>query len=82
MGTDFVNMTIMPLDTQVSDKVIAEARQDMVIATQMFEEKARGVTWYFAWQEGEKIVPEKVRLHEKSFQRIFLETQLSCRSCS
>jgi heat shock protein HtpX len=42
----------------------------------MFEEKARNVTWYFAWQEGEKIVPEKVRLHAKSFQRIFLETQV------
>ena len=75
-GTDSVNVTITPLDVQVPDSVIAEARQDVVIATQMFEEKARNVTWYFAWQEGEKIVPEKVRLHEKSFQRIFLETQV------
>ena len=76
VGTDSVNVTITPLDMQVPDSVIAEARQDMVIATKMFEEKARNVTWYFAWQEGEKIVPEKVRLHEKSFQRIFLETQV------
>ncbi len=76
VGTDSVNVTITPLDTQVSDAAIAEARQDVVIATQMFEEKARKATWYFAWQEGEKIVPEKVKLHEKSFQRIFLETQV------
>jgi heat shock protein HtpX len=76
VGTDSVNVTITPLDMQIPDSVIAEARQDMVIATQMFEEKARNVTWYFAWQEGEKIVPEKVRLHAKSFQRIFLETQV------
>ena len=76
VGTDFVNATITPVDSQVPDSVIAEARQDVVIATQMFEEKARNVTWYFAWQEGEKIVPEKVRLHPKSFQRIFLETQV------
>jgi heat shock protein HtpX len=48
----------------------------VVIATRMVEEKARNLTWYFAWQEGEKIVPEKVMLHEKSFQRIFLETQV------
>ena len=76
VGTDSVNVTITPLDMQVSDAAIAEARQDVVIATQMFEEKARKATWYFAWQEGEKIVPEKVKLHEKSFQRIFLETQI------
>ncbi|MGA3060555.1 MAG: M56 family metallopeptidase [Candidatus Bathyarchaeia archaeon] len=76
VGTDSVNVTITPLETQISDKALEEARQDVVIATQMFEEKARKATWYFAWQEGEKIVPEKVRLHEKSFQRIFLETQV------
>jgi heat shock protein HtpX len=76
MGANSVNVTITPLESQIPDAVIAEARQDVVIATQMFEEKARNVTWYFAWQEGEKIVPEKVRLHEKSFQRIFLETQV------
>jgi len=76
VGTDSVNVTITPLETQISDKALEEARQDVVIATQMFEEKARKATWNFAWQEGEKIVPEKVRLHEKSFQRIFLETQV------
>ena len=76
VGTDSVNMTITPLDSQVTDQVIEEAHEDMNIATQMFEEKARKVTWYFAWQEGEKIVPEKVKIHEKSFQRILLETQV------
>jgi len=76
IGTDSVNVTITPLEAKVSAEAIAEARQDVVIATQMFEQKARKATWYFAWQEGEKIVPEKVRLHEKSFQRIFLETQV------
>jgi heat shock protein HtpX len=75
-GADALNVTIKSLDSQVSDATIAEARQDMVIATQLFEEKARRITWYFAWQEGEEIVPEKVTLHEKSFQRIFLETQV------
>jgi heat shock protein HtpX len=75
-GTDTVNATITPLDTEVSEEIIAEARQDVVIATEMFEEKARKATWYFAWREGEEIVPEKVRLHEKSFTRLFLETQI------
>ncbi len=75
-GTDILNATITPLDMEVSDKTIDEARQDLIIATQMFEEKARKATWYFAWREGEDIVPEKVKLHEKSFNRLFLETQV------
>jgi heat shock protein HtpX len=75
-GTDAVNGTITPLETDVSEAVVKEARQDVLIATELFEEKARKVTWYFAWREGEEIVPEKVKLHEKSFNRLFLETQV------
>ncbi len=76
VGTDSVNVTITSLDTQVPERDLADARQDVVIATRAFEEKARRTTWFFAWQEGEKIVPEKITLHPKSFQRIFLETQV------
>jgi len=75
-GTNALNATITPIDLVTSDTTIAEARQDVVIATQMFEEKVRKATWYFAWREGEEIVPEKVRLQEKSFRRLFLETQI------
>jgi heat shock protein HtpX len=75
-GTDSINATITPLVPEVSDTTITEARQDIVIATGMFEEKARKATWYFAWREGEEIVPEKVKLHEKSFNRLFIETQI------
>ncbi len=75
-GTDRVNALITPLETDVSDATVKEARQDVLIATELFEEKARKLTWYFAWREGEEIVPEKVTLHEKSFNRLFLETQV------
>ena len=75
-GTDTVNATITPLESDVSDATVKEARQDVLIATELFEEKARKLTWYFAWREGEEIVPEKVKLHEKSFNRLFLETQV------
>jgi len=75
-GTETVNATITPLESDVPDAVVNEARQDVLIATELFQEKARKVTWYFAWREGEEIVPEKVRLHEKSFNRLFLETQV------
>ena len=75
-GTTAINAVITPLESEVSDAAVEEAKQDIVIATEMFEEKARKATWYFAWREGEDIVPEKVRLHEKSFRRLFLETQI------
>ncbi len=75
-GTEKVNTIITPLESDVSDATINEARQDVLIAIKLFEEKARKITWYFAWREGEKIVPEKVKLHEKSFNRLFLETQV------
>jgi len=75
-GTDAVNVNITPLEAELPETAIDEARQDVVIATETFEEQARKVTWYFAWREGEEIVPEKVRVHEKSFNRLFLETQI------
>ncbi len=75
-GIDTLNAVISPIESDVPDATVNEARQDVLIATELFQEKARKVTWYFAWREGEKIVPEKVKLHEKSFTRLFLETQV------
>ncbi len=71
-----LDVSITPLDVNVPPTAFEEARQDVVIATQMFEEKARKATWYFAWREGEEIVPERVKAQEKSFNRLFLETQI------
>jgi hypothetical protein len=71
-----INVTITPLTSQATEAAIEEARQDVVIAVNIFEEKARKATWYFAWREGENIVPEKVKAQEKSFKRILLETQI------
>lgn len=76
VGNESLSMTITPIAIQVSPEDIAEAHQDIVIAVRTFEEKIRKATWYFAWQEGQKIVPEKVTPHPKSFQRVFLETQV------
>jgi heat shock protein HtpX len=75
-GKDTLNAIITPLESDVTDAAITEAKQDVLIATELFEEKARKLTWYFAWREGEQILPEKVTLHEKSFNRLFLETQV------
>ena len=75
-GTTPMDVRLTPLDAQVSATAMDEAKQDVVIAVQIFEENARKSTLYFAWREGEEIVPEELKKTEKSFRRLFLETQI------
>jgi heat shock protein HtpX len=75
-GVKPIEVKVTPIDEQVTDATIEEAKQDVVIAVQIFEENARKSTLYFAWREGEAIVPEAVGKGEKSLQRLFLETQV------
>jgi heat shock protein HtpX len=71
-----LELKITPLTEQVPDTAVEEARQDIVIALQIFEESTRKSTLYFAWREGEEIVPEDIRKGDKSLNRLFLETQV------
>ena len=71
-----IELKLTPLDPAVSPEVIEEAKQDIIISTQIFKENARKATVYFAWREGEEVVPEAYEKPEKSFNRLFLETQV------
>jgi heat shock protein HtpX len=42
----------------------------------IFSEKSRNATVYFAWREGQQIIPEAFQKAQKSFNRLFLETQI------
>jgi heat shock protein HtpX len=75
-GTTTIEIRVIPVDTSVSATAMEEAKQDVVIAVQIFEENARKATLYFAWREGEDIVPEELKRKDKSFNRLFLETQI------
>jgi heat shock protein HtpX len=75
-GTTPIELKLTPIVEPVSSAAMEEAKQDVVIAVQIFEENARKATLYFAWREGEDIVPEAVKKKEKSFNRLFLETQI------
>jgi heat shock protein HtpX len=75
-GTVPIEVEVIPIDGAVSATAMEEAKQDVVIALQIFEEHARKATLYFAWREGEDIVPEELKKKEKSFHRLFLETQI------
>ncbi len=75
-GTTPIEVKLIPIAESVSATAMEEAKQDVVIAVQIFEEHARKATLYFAWREGEDIVPETLKKQEKSFHRLFLETQI------
>jgi heat shock protein HtpX len=71
-----LQINIQQINDEPSSKIVELTKQDIIIAIQMFEEKTRRRTLYFAWSEGEKIIPETLRKKEKSFKRLFLETQI------
>jgi heat shock protein HtpX len=75
-GTTPIEVKLIPIDGAVSATAMEEAKQDVVIAVQIFEEHVRKATLYFAWREGEDIVPETLKKQEKPFHRLFLETQI------
>jgi heat shock protein HtpX len=72
-----LKVRIIPLNETVTEQAIAEVKQDIAIAIELFEEKVRENTLYFAWREGEDIVPERISGKEKKpINRLFLETQV------
>ena len=75
-GAKPIEVTLTPIAGSAPAAIVEEAKQDIVIALQIFEENARKTTFYFAWREGENIIPETVKRKEKSFHRLFLETQI------
>jgi heat shock protein HtpX len=71
-----IDLQITPLDSSVTPAIMEEAKQDVLIAMHIFEQNVQSATVYFAWREGEEIVPEAYQKPEKSFNRLFLETQV------
>jgi len=71
-----LELTITPLTPFASQSEVEEAKQDILIATQIFSQNVREATVYFAWRQGEKVVPEAYTKPKKSFNRLFLETQI------
>jgi heat shock protein HtpX len=74
-GTPF-ELKINAIESSISQTAVEEAKQDVLIAMQIFSQNARNATVFFAWREGEDIVPEAYTKPEKSFNRFFLETQI------
>ncbi len=77
IGGKPLQISIAPMSGQVSEQEIARAKEDVDVVIDFFEEQVRGNTLFFAWREGESIVPEKLKGAEsKSLRRMLLETQI------
>jgi heat shock protein HtpX len=72
-----IDVQIAKLDAEASERWVNEVREDIMLLVDFFEEEVRMSTLYFAWREGEKIVPEEHFGRErKTINRMFLETQV------
>jgi heat shock protein HtpX len=77
VGGKPVKVNIEPFSETVTEEQLMQVRQDVLIAVELFEEKVKESTLFFAWREGEEIVPEAMSGKEKkSLNRLFLETQI------
>jgi heat shock protein HtpX len=76
-GSKPLKVKVIPLDEMVPEERINNVKQNIIIAVELFEEKIRKSILYFAWREGEEIVPEELHGKEKkAINRLFLETQI------
>lgn len=76
-GTEKIHVVITPTEAMVSETEISNAKEDIAVAVDIFEEQVRRNSLFFAWREGESVVPEVASGKEnKSLRRIFLETQI------
>ncbi len=77
-GEKNVNLKITSLTEDVLETEITKAKEDIDIAVNLFETQIRQNSLFFAWREGESILPETVTGKEnKSLRRILLETQIA-----
>jgi heat shock protein HtpX len=69
-----VNMTP---DGKVTEAVLDEMKEDLIISVELFEENIRKSTLFFAWIEGQKIVPEEPPSgRKKASERLFTSSML------
>ncbi|MEM3403834.1 MAG: M48 family metalloprotease [Nitrososphaeria archaeon] len=72
-----ISVLVDAKDTLVPEGVIEKLKEDLFLLVQFFEERARRTTIYFAWVEGERIIPERYSTKRKgTVIRIFSESML------
>lgn len=72
-----IQVTMIPSQESVPNKLLDQLKEDLFIGVQLFEEQVRRTTLYFAWVEGEEVIPEKAPQRRKNIvYRLFTESML------
>jgi len=72
-----IQVKMVPSDETVPQEALDQLKDDLVIGVELFEERVRRTTLYFAWVEGEEVIPEKAPSRQKDLiHRIFSESML------
>ena len=75
-GSKPLTLSITPLTDAVSQDEIKTAREDVVVAVDFFEERVRKNSLFFAWRQGDTVVPEKISNTGSRSSRFFFSTQV------
>ena len=72
-----IQVKMIPSDERVPQTILDKLKEDLFIGVQLFEEQVRKTTLYFAWAEGEEVIPEKAPQRRKNIlYRMFSESML------
>jgi heat shock protein HtpX len=66
VAKETVRVEMVPLVEEPSEELADKVKNDLLLGIQLFEEKMRKTTLYFAWLEGEKVKPERLMENKKS----------------
>jgi len=71
-----IQVKMIPSET-VPQTALDQLKEDLIIGVQLFEEEVRKTTLYFAWVEGEEVIPERSPLRRRNLlYRMFTESML------
>ena len=72
-----IQVKMIPSNKTVPQTALDRLKEDLIIGVQLFEEEVRKTTLYFAWVEGEEVIPERAPLRRRNLlYRMFTESML------
>jgi len=72
-----IGVKMTPSDHTVPKSALSQIKEDLIIGVQFYEEQMRKTTLYFAFVEGEEVVPEKTLRKRKNVLRsLFFESMI------